>query len=646
MIRLSKASGLILFTMVFCSTLIYSQSKTDKTVIGSVGKEKITYGELKRNIQSSSGLNSVTTLKEMEEFLPIYLEYRAKIKFAEQEGFFKDPELVDELDLYAKQASYSQWLDNKIKQTEFEKYYDRASTEIKSEHLLIALPQDAPPADTLAAYQKLIEARNKFLNGSTISELDPNYSSKQNGRSMGGDLPWFSMGTTVKEFEDVIFSLEKGEISMPFRTQFGYHIVHLQDKRSRTLSRDVSHIFARAGGKDSKSKIDVAYNALKEGREWSEVVSEFSDDNLSAKNNGQIGWINYGRYNSAFVDSIMALDSKEDYSKPIKTAYGYHIFKIDSVQTFETESDKRETYMDDFLDSPNFKKSNSFVINWFKNTYNSEINSASLSKFEDFLKAQDSTKLEKTSFPSFANEVIYTFREKKYSVSNYHNYLKEKHPGASAITYLETWMNDFITYTIDSQIIEMTISEFPEFQKVMDNYRKGLAVYQINDTYLWSAATVDTLELVKIYEADTEQYTFPKRYYYHMLSAREDSSLDKAASFIDNGNSPDSVRKYIPQVAVNKDSTGVFIDAPYDKLSSINAESFSDKFEYKNRKAQFYLNEILPARRMTFDEAFNRLLTDYQPAREAKWLAKIKKQYKVKMNLKALRSAYKKDDSL
>ena len=283
---LDKKLGLCLLVISICSTITLSQSKNDKTVVGTVGKEKITYGELKANVSTLP--DSSPTLKELEEFLPIYLEYKAKIQFAEKDGILNDDELLKELDLYSKQASYSHWLENRIKETEFERYYDRATTELKSEHILIAVGPDASPSDTLAAYQKLIEARNKFLNGTSFSELDRQYSSTQSGRSMGGDLPWFSIGTTVKEFEDVIFILDVGEVSMPFRTQFGYHIIHLQDKRSRTLSREVSHIFTRAGVQTSKEKIDNAYSKLEEGYPWNEVAVEFSDDNLSASNRGRI----------------------------------------------------------------------------------------------------------------------------------------------------------------------------------------------------------------------------------------------------------------------------------------------------------------------------------------------------------------------
>ena len=194
--------------------------------------------------------------------------------------------MIKEYKLYSKQAAYSQWLEKDIRPTLFASFAAHYSKELKSYHILVMVPKDAPPADTLAAYTNLIEARNKYLAGTPIEKLDQEYSSTRNGRSVGGELPWLSVGTTVKEFEDALYSLKTGEISMPFRTQFGYHIVLLKDERPRTPARRLSHIFTR--GQNAKQEIDSAYSALSGGRNWTEVLNKYSIDKPSVPQGGNI----------------------------------------------------------------------------------------------------------------------------------------------------------------------------------------------------------------------------------------------------------------------------------------------------------------------------------------------------------------------
>jgi hypothetical protein len=75
----------------------------------------------------------------------------------------------------------------------------------------------------------------------------------------------------------------------------------------------------------------------------------------------------------------------------------------------------------------------------------------------------------------------------------------------------------------------------------------------------------------------------------------------------------------------------------------MDTKSFSENFEYNNRKAVFWLQEILPARTMSFKEAFNRLLSEFQPQREKEWLEELRSTYNVNANMKNLREAYQKD---
>ena len=97
-------SGLI-FTFLICVPhLLLAQANLEDIVIGKVGDQEITYTELEKNFTSGDG--NEPTLTELEEFLPVYLDYRAKLLAAKEEGYFEDPELIAELNESAHEISY------------------------------------------------------------------------------------------------------------------------------------------------------------------------------------------------------------------------------------------------------------------------------------------------------------------------------------------------------------------------------------------------------------------------------------------------------------------------------------------------------------------------------------------------------------
>ncbi|MFA5668350.1 MAG: peptidylprolyl isomerase [Balneolaceae bacterium] len=637
------------FVLSFCTLFLFTQtntliaqSKNDKTVIGTVGKQKITYGELKENY--NRGLNDVPSLADLEGFLPIYMDYKAKIESAKELGYFNDPELLAEYDQYAKQAAYSYWLEYKIKPTEFEAYYNKADTEVKSEHVLIALNEDAPAQDTLDAFNRIMAARDEFLSGkATMAELNEKYSSTNQGRLMGGDLPWLGVGTTVAPFENAVYALDVGGISMPVRSQFGYHLIHLTDKRTSKAARNVSHIYVRNPGEEGLSKINDAYADLEKDLPWVVVTVDYSEDQLSASKSGNIGWVKYGRnFNTDFVDTIMSIDPSLPYSKPIKTAYGYHIFKIDSVETFKNEEEKRESFMEEFLASPNYKKSNTFIVDWLKRKYNFTQNSEALAKYTRYIVNFDTTSISAVPTPKMANEQAFLFQGHSKTISDLHSYISKNHGGATAQEFRDEWVQLFSNHLVDENIIELAIKEFPGFQSQLDNYKVGLAVYKINDDNVWSGATVDSSALLDIYNKSGDEYSFKERDFYYLLSST-DSTLYDAVNFIKEGNNPDSVRVYYPKVAVLRDSSGIKNEEYTSKLNGLAKGTFSEEFKYKSRNAYLYLQDVLPARKMSFDESFNRLLSEYQPIREDQWLTKLRNKYKMKTNIKKLRQAYNKE---
>ena len=476
-----------------------------------------------------------------------------------------------------------------------------------------------------------MEARELFLSGEkTMTELNEEYSSTRNGQLMGGDLPWFSVDVTVGAFEDALYALDEGELSMPVRTQFGYHLIHLEERRERTPDRNISHIFISRRG--DIEKMDNLYEQLEQGTPWMNLVVEFSEDRASVSNEGNIGWVSYSsRYDKAFIDSVMNLDPSLPYSRPIESTYGIHIFRVDSVQTFKNEAIKDEFLTQELDKSSNFERSNEFVLNWLSEQYNLRVNTELIIDLTNSFTLADSLPVTQLLHVAdgFNSDTLFTFQGGITTVADFYDYLMENHSNKTLNQVQSSWFSDYQEYFLDSELASFTLNVFPEFSEQTDSYHRGLVVYQINEDSVWSSVTVDSTLLMDRYLDNNIDYRFETRYYYHLVSARYDSTLKKAEEFIVKGGHPDSLRANDFPVAVMSDSTGIFQGEPFTRLAEMEVGNISEYFTYNNRKAFFVLNDLLPARKMTFDEAFNRLLSDYQPVREENWLQRLRNKYQI-----------------
>ncbi|MCG8374580.1 MAG: peptidylprolyl isomerase [Balneolales bacterium] len=635
---------LLITSIVFISCTGSNNSTQNTTpppsdAVGIVGNDYVTYTELMENYMSGN-LNGTFTLQDLQEFLPIYLDYRAKLLQAEDNGYFNNESINSELEIYTKQAAYAYWMDKEIRPTKFDEFKEKYSSELKSSHVLVSVGFSANPEDTLAAYNTISEARERFLSGSTMQELDQEFSSKRDGRSMGGDLPWVSTGRLVAPFEEALFKLEVGEISMPVRTQFGYHLIYLEDKRERIPARRVNHIFVRRG--QNQSNIDSAYSALERGDSWNQVVSEYSEDRPSVPNNGNIGWVDYtSNYNQAFVDTLMKMDPSLPYTGPIESTYGWHIFNIEEVRIFETEAEEREFLLDEMNNANVIRESNSFIVNYLKQKYESVPEKEVFDSIATYITRLDTTSFNDIEVPaSLESQVLYTFNNKKYTGTDYFSYLKETRADQLNYNHRQDWFERYQESVVDSELSDLTLAEFPEFQEQIDSYKNGIVIYQINEDSVWSSSTIDSTFLMERYEANVENYQFMDRSYYYMVTSRQDTTLENAKNFVLEGNSPDSLLSNGFNVGVNSDSTGAFQGEPFDLLQDMEVGTFSQTFEYGQRRGIFYLVEKLPARTMTFDEAFNRIVSDYIPEREQNWLNRLRNIYEVEAFPEVLESKY------
>ena len=135
-------------------------------------------------------------------------------------------------------------------------------TQTHARHILIRLNEVVSESD---ARKRLGDLRERVENGGDFAEL-ARLHSDDTSASRGGDLGWIAPGDTVPEFERAMTALKPGEVSQPFKTAFGWHIVQVLERREQDMSQDRQRIAARQ-----------AIRARKADEQWQEYIRQLRD---------------------------------------------------------------------------------------------------------------------------------------------------------------------------------------------------------------------------------------------------------------------------------------------------------------------------------------------------------------------------------
>ncbi|MGM0941165.1 MAG: peptidylprolyl isomerase [Bacillota bacterium] len=217
-----------LFTLAACSS--GDDEAVVKTNAGDVTKEEF-YQELKDRygekilqemvtIEVLEDKYDVSDDKVDEEIKKMKDQLGDQFDAAVQQQFGSEDALRSVIKIsLLQEAAVSEDVD--IKEEELKDLYERKNTEIKAQHILV---EDEKTAK---------EVKKKVDDGGDFAKLAKEYSTDTGSAEQGGDLGYFSSGQMVPEFEDAAYSMKKGEVSDPVKTQHGYHIIKVNDIRDK-----------------------------------------------------------------------------------------------------------------------------------------------------------------------------------------------------------------------------------------------------------------------------------------------------------------------------------------------------------------------------------------------------------------------------
>ena len=654
----------VLAAFIMPTLFANAQSKLDKQVLMTIGDQDITVKDFSDVYYKNNLKSDVIEKKSVDEYLELFTTFRMKVMEAERLQLDTSAKFQKELAGYRKQLAKPFMSSDDISDELLQEAYQRKLKDIRASHILIRCDKNALPSDTLKAYNKAMEIRKKALKGEDFGDLAVRYSDDPSAKATPateqtparpgnrGDLGYFTVFDMVYPFETGAYNTKEGEISLPVRSDFGYHIIKVQSVTEAMGAIQAAHIFIQlpfdapdAEVNAAKQKADNIYNELmaKDGKNWNEMVKQYTDDKGTASRNGALSSFTVSRIVPEFIEACKSLEI-DQIAKPIRTNYGFHIIKLlgkSGVNSLEKESKGLSERIEKDMRS---KKSEEVVLKQVKNEYKFKQNDKNL---EAFMATVDSSILRKAYEPSAdvdLNATLFSLENNPTKVSDFVEYIKKNMtpqkyvtPATYAYQLYENFRNTSILDYADAHLEE----KYPEFKALVQEYRDGILLFDLMDREVWDKAVKDTLGLQEFHSRNASKYMWNDRVYATIITVTRPESLPKVKSLLDNGIELDSLRNAIQRDSINY----AFVRKGYYQNGD---NQFVDQTEWKvgvrneipstvdQSTTIVCIREVRKPEPKTLKEARGLVTSDYQVELEKKWVQSLKERYPVKINEKVL----------
>ena len=180
--------------------------------------------------KNNQNLQIQSEKKSPEQYMELFINYKLKVMEAERLKMDTLPAFKKEYQQFKKELIL-QFRSSAISEEMIETAYFRATNELKVSHILIRLPMPVSPRDTLDAWTGIMDIRQQIINGADFNNMAMKYSQDPSVPHNKGLIGYFRGFQMVYPFEDAAFKTPVGELTMPVRTPFGYHLILVHDKR-------------------------------------------------------------------------------------------------------------------------------------------------------------------------------------------------------------------------------------------------------------------------------------------------------------------------------------------------------------------------------------------------------------------------------
>jgi peptidyl-prolyl cis-trans isomerase SurA len=653
----TRISVLVLSFFMAASTL--AAQNIDKEVIAEIGPEKITVEEFLRIYQKNNAQAAELDPKSLEEYLELFINFRLKVLEAEEVGLHNEQSFKDELAGYRTQLAKPYLLDEEALDELVKDAHRKMQEDLRASHLLIRVERNAAPEDTLVAWNRVAKLRERIIKGEKFAEVAQQESEDQSARDREasgrvvsgnkGDLGYFTVFDMVYPFETAAYQLKKGEVSKPIRTDFGYHLIHLTDRKpamGQVLAAHILLLFPpEPKAKDStdlEEKARMVYERLQQGETFEDMARDFSDDRSTSTNGGVLQKFGSNRMIPEFIYNISKLKPGQ-YSEPFQTHFGWHIIKLIEQEFPANLEDSYASIKERVQRNERSTVVKNSLVKRIKNEYGFKESPKSREIFNSIV--TDSIFAGNWEIPprTRLNRELFSIGTQKMMQQDFADYLlnnqKRTSPENLRIFVARSY-NDFVEKTLLDYEDRQLERKYPEFKALITEYRDGILLFELTDRKIWSKAVQDTTGLMRFHADNDSKYMWGERADASVFSftGASQEQLDKAISMASQEISNDEIL-----AAVNQDAQVLSINR---RLYSKGDDALIDAFEWTygpktpvekdGKKQVVVIHNVLEPGPKLLNEVRGLVTADYQNYLEQQWIQELRKKFPVRVNRELL----------
>lgn len=633
----------ILF-LISCSFAVFGQKKAkkkDPVVLFELNQRKVPADEFiylyNKNHPSKS---DEYTVADINEYLDLFIKFKLKVEEARYRGMDTTAAFLSEYHTYRNELLKPYLPDNRIMDSLVIQAYDRLKEEVRASHLLIGLKPDATPEDTAAAFNKISELKARAMNGEDFGHLATTFSEDPSAKSNKGDLGFFTALQMVYPFENAAYGAKVGDLVGPVRTQFGYHLIKVTDRQPARGEVEVSHIMLRTSADSEAQAVrDKAFDIhqqLMAGASWEELCRENSDDGNSRERGGRLPAFGVGAMAGVPEFERVAFSLRPgDISDPFRTAYGWHILRVEKKIPLPSFEDSRSSLKNRIAGDQRFEESRHVWIRKLQEDNGFTTNAA---VWERVLGRADSVIVSNAWQPGalgdLNGEKLFTVRGEVFTTGDFGAYAATQriHGGTTSRETMSKLFDHFVEEKLLEALGNDIMVRDPEFRMLANEYYEGILLFDIMEKEVWNKAAEDTAGLAAYFNRHWSEYIAGERARATIYSSPDSIAISKLKELA--ADDDEAAMLYADNQRIRSDK-GVFERNDREIFGRV---PWSEGVHSAENKGMYYLawiEQILPPGKKSLEEARASVIADYQQELENSWVRQLREKYRVKINEKA-----------